>query len=153
MHLTAILKDIGFAANKKDPSSYSYKSTLGNALLWIHVDDGALTASSDKLLSHLILQLNSKLNIKWDNDVSSLVGITISHVNGGYLLSQQELIVKAVGMTNNTATTTLPLLHNCNLISNPTSTMDIAYLQQIGILLYISQGSRPDITFSVNYLE
>ncbi|MBW0516909.1 hypothetical protein O181_056624 [Austropuccinia psidii MF-1] len=152
MHPTAILKDIGFTANEEDPSSYSYKIKLGNALLWIHVDDGTLMASSDKISSHIVLQLNSKLNIKWDNDVSSLVGITISCVNDGYLLSQPELIAKAVGMSNNTTTVTLPLLHNCYLISNPTSTMDIAYHQQIGVLLYISQGSRPDITFAVNYL-
>ncbi|MBW0501756.1 hypothetical protein O181_041471 [Austropuccinia psidii MF-1] len=129
MHLTTILRDIGFAANEEDPSSYSYKGTLGKALLWIHVDDSALMASLEELLSHIIIQLNSKLNIKWDNDVLSMVGITISRVNGGYLLSQQELIEKVVRMANNTATTTLPLPHNCNLISNPSSTMDIAYLQ------------------------
>ncbi|MBW0468673.1 hypothetical protein O181_008388 [Austropuccinia psidii MF-1] len=152
MHLTAILKNIGFTANAEDLSSYSYKGELGSALLWIHVDDGALTASSEKLLSHLILQLSSKLNIKWDNDVSSLVGITISSVNGRYLLSQPDLIAKAVGMSDTMTTATSPLPHNYNLISNASSTMDIEYLCQIGILLYISQGSRPDITFAVNYL-
>ncbi|MBW0467334.1 hypothetical protein O181_007049 [Austropuccinia psidii MF-1] len=30
--------------------------------------------------------------------------------------------------------------------------MDILYLQCIGILLYIAQGSRPDITYAINYL-
>ncbi|MBW0469390.1 hypothetical protein O181_009105 [Austropuccinia psidii MF-1] len=64
MHLTEILKDIGFTANEEDASSYSYKSELGNALLWIHVDNSALKASSNKLLSHIALQLSLKLNIK-----------------------------------------------------------------------------------------
>ncbi|MBW0539584.1 hypothetical protein O181_079299 [Austropuccinia psidii MF-1] len=131
MHLTVILKDIGFIAIEEDPSSYSYNGTLGKALLWIHVDDGALTASSNELLSHIKLLLNSKLNIKWDDNISSLVGITISCVNGGYFLSQRDLIDKVVGMANNVTTTTSPLPHNCNLISNPTLTMDIAYLQRI----------------------
>ncbi|MBW0479556.1 hypothetical protein O181_019271 [Austropuccinia psidii MF-1] len=143
MHLTTILKSIGFTSNVEDISSYSYKGELGNVLLWIHVDDGALTESSDKLLSHLVLQPNSKLNIKWDDDVSSLVGITVSCVNNGYLLLQPELIAKAVGMLNTLITATSPLPHNFNLIE---------YVKQIGVLLYISQGSRPDITFAVNYL-
>ncbi|MBW0514869.1 hypothetical protein O181_054584 [Austropuccinia psidii MF-1] len=30
--------------------------------------------------------------------------------------------------------------------------MDIPYLKRIGILLYIAQGSRPNITYTVNYL-
>ncbi|MBW0524975.1 hypothetical protein O181_064690 [Austropuccinia psidii MF-1] len=152
LHLTAILTSIGFTANAEDLSSYSYKGELGSALLWIHVDDGPLTASSDKLLSHLMLQLDSKLNFKWDDDISSLVGITISSVNGGYLLSQPDLITKVVGMSTTLTTATSPLPHNCNLVSNTGSTMDIEYLRRIGVLLYISQVSRPDITFAVNYL-
>ncbi|MBW0524974.1 hypothetical protein O181_064689 [Austropuccinia psidii MF-1] len=55
-------------------------------------------------------------------------------------------------MSTTLTTATSPLPHNCNLVSNTGSTMDIEYLRRIGVLLYISQGSRPDITFAVNYL-
>ncbi|MBW0511509.1 hypothetical protein O181_051224 [Austropuccinia psidii MF-1] len=44
LHLKQILLKIGFIANKEDPSTYSFESKEGKAMLWIHVDNGAITA-------------------------------------------------------------------------------------------------------------
>ncbi|MBW0494710.1 hypothetical protein O181_034425 [Austropuccinia psidii MF-1] len=47
----------------------------------------------------------------------------------------------------------MPLPPNCQLESNISSgNMDKPYLKRIGILLYIAQACRPDISFAVNYL-
>ncbi|MBW0492379.1 hypothetical protein O181_032094 [Austropuccinia psidii MF-1] len=109
------------------------------ALLWIHIDDGALTLSLDKLLEKISEKFSKALKIKWDQRINGLVGLPIESTVDGF---------------NTTAESTAesPLPPNCNLISGPSRTMDIPYLKRIGILLYITQGSYPDITFGVSYL-
>ncbi|MBW0536227.1 hypothetical protein O181_075942, partial [Austropuccinia psidii MF-1] len=119
LHLKAILHQIGFKDNKEDASTYTLNKDGEQAILWVHVDDGAITASSDKLMNDLTERLNSHLKIKWND----------------------AIIAKT------------PLPPGCQLESNfSQSEMDKPYLKRIGILLYIAQGSRPDIAFAVNYL-
>ncbi|MBW0538815.1 hypothetical protein O181_078530 [Austropuccinia psidii MF-1] len=120
LHLKNILHRIGFTSNGKDASTYSYHSNEGSAILWIHVNDGALTGSSKDLLEKIRTQLNAHLQVKWDAESN--------------------------------ITSTSPLPSPCVLESNACTNMDKEYLRQIGMLLYIAQGSRPDISFAVNYL-
>ncbi|MBW0561833.1 hypothetical protein O181_101548 [Austropuccinia psidii MF-1] len=125
-HSIGILRRIGFKPNDEDLSTYVYKTQKGTTILWIHVNDGALTASSKTLLTHIIVLLEASLWIKWDEEVNSLIGIKIKQTQDGYSFSQSDLIYKLISITPSTIT--------------------------IAILLYIAQGSRPDIAFSVNYL-
>ncbi|MBW0461685.1 hypothetical protein O181_001400 [Austropuccinia psidii MF-1] len=153
LHLKNILQKIGFTNNKEDPSTYTFNRNGDQAILWVHVDDGALTASSDKLMDSLIQQLNSHLKVKWDDNVNSLVGISIKETKNGFKFWQPDLIDKLVNMIPSKIIAKTPLPSNCQLESNYSlGEMDKPYLRRIGILLYIAQGSRPDIAFAVNYL-
>ncbi|MBW0538320.1 hypothetical protein O181_078035 [Austropuccinia psidii MF-1] len=152
LHLKNILHSIGFTSNGKDQSTYSYNSNEGKAILWIHVDDGALTGSLKKLLDKICFQLNERLQIKWDAEVSGLVGLSIDKSGNGYKFSQPELIDKLTSLSKSNITSTSPLPSPCALKSNACTSMDREYLCRIGMLLYIAQGSRPDISFAVNYL-
>ncbi|MBW0577913.1 hypothetical protein O181_117628 [Austropuccinia psidii MF-1] len=96
--------------------------------------------------------LNSKLKIKWDIAISGLVGSTIEKLNEGFKFYQPELIDKLINLTESNVTTKSPLPIGCKLESNASKEMDKPYLQQIGILLYIAQASRLDISHAVNYL-
>ncbi|MBW0536608.1 hypothetical protein O181_076323 [Austropuccinia psidii MF-1] len=151
-HLTNILQNIGFQPNKEDLSTYTFHFDMGSAILWIHVDDGAIACSSKDLLLMICHCLNEKLKIKWDNKISGLVGLEIAQHPKGILISQPDLIRKLVNLSPSNITAKSPLPHNCNLVSNKAAHMDIPYLKRIGMLLYIAQGSRPDITYAVNYL-
>ncbi|MBW0581417.1 hypothetical protein O181_121132 [Austropuccinia psidii MF-1] len=122
------------------------------ALLWIHVDDGALTASSPQLLDKIATAISKKLKIKWDDVITSLVGLIICQSANGIHLSQPDLIKKLVSLRPSNITAKSPLPPNCKLESGTSKEMDKPYLKRIGILLYIAQGSRPDITYAVNYL-
>ncbi|MBW0527366.1 hypothetical protein O181_067081 [Austropuccinia psidii MF-1] len=62
LHLKGILQQIGFMNNKEAPSTYTLNRG-DQAILWVHVDDGMLTALSDALMNTLIKQLNSYLKI------------------------------------------------------------------------------------------
>ncbi|MBW0538417.1 hypothetical protein O181_078132 [Austropuccinia psidii MF-1] len=152
LHLKEILRQIGFQPNDEDMSTYILSKGDHQAILWIHVDDGAITASSNELMLELMESLNSKLKIKWDIVISGLVGITIEKVNEGFKFYQPELIDKLVRLTESNVTTKSPLPIGCKLESNASREMDKPYLQRIGILLYIAQASRPDISHAVNYL-
>ncbi|MBW0562226.1 hypothetical protein O181_101941 [Austropuccinia psidii MF-1] len=113
LQLKTILHRIGFKSNGEDPSTYFFDSPEGQAMLWIHVDNGALAGSSEKIIDFILMELDKHLQIKWDAEITGL---------------------------------------NCNLISDTSKEMDKAYLKRIGILLYIAQGTRPDISYAVNYL-
>ncbi|MBW0569748.1 hypothetical protein O181_109463 [Austropuccinia psidii MF-1] len=152
LHLKKILLSIGFISGGEDPSTYTYSSDRGRAILWIHVDDGALTASSSELLDWISSKMDQNLKIKWDAEVSNLVGISISHSDAGFKFSQPELIDKIISLKTSNVTARSPLPANCNLISNTSSAMDKEYLRRIGMILYVSQGSRPDVAYAVNYL-
>ncbi|MBW0575212.1 hypothetical protein O181_114927 [Austropuccinia psidii MF-1] len=152
LHLKDILQQIGFRPNNEDLSTYIFNKGNAKAILWIHVDDGAITASCEKLMNELVKALNEELKIKWNNTICGLVGITIEQVEKGFKFYQPDLIDKLTHLNKSNVTTRSPLPINCKLESNPSTAMEEPYLQRIEILLYIAQASRPDIAQAVNYL-
>ncbi|MBW0582993.1 hypothetical protein O181_122708 [Austropuccinia psidii MF-1] len=99
-NLTRILEDIVFHPNKEDLSTYTYTSDEGTALLWIHVDDGVLTSSSDSLLKTILQKMSLVLNIKWDRRVSGFIGLTIEATATGLCISQPNLIEKLTSLSS-----------------------------------------------------
>jgi hypothetical protein len=61
------------------------------------------------------------------------------------------LVQKIITMDPSNIKTRTPMASS-DLVSNPSKEMDKEYLSRIGCLLYLSQGSRLDITFLVNFL-
>ncbi|MBW0533606.1 hypothetical protein O181_073321 [Austropuccinia psidii MF-1] len=141
LHLQFILRDIGFIVNQEDTSTYHLDSAVGQAMLWIHVDDGALTASSKELLESLSLKLDEALQIKWDENVNNLVGISITPLIDGFKFHQPDLINKLLDIDDSNITARSPLPVKCSLESQSHGVMDKEYLRRIGMLLYIAQGS------------
>ncbi|MBW0553286.1 hypothetical protein O181_093001 [Austropuccinia psidii MF-1] len=145
LHLTDILRGIGFSPNDEDPSTYRLYCNDGQAILWIHIDDSAITASLQELLDENSMKIGCGLKIKWDKGISGLVGLTIKPSPNGYFITQPELINKLINLNPSNIMAHSPFPPDTSLTSNPSPSMDIPYLQQRGILLYLSQGSRPDI--------
>ncbi|MBW0535766.1 hypothetical protein O181_075481 [Austropuccinia psidii MF-1] len=126
IHLKGILKEIGFKSNLKDLSTYTLDRGEDQAILWIHVDDGALTASSAELMDQISNQLNNCLKIK------GLVGISITETNEGFKFAQPELIEKVLSLNPNNIVAKSPLPPNCQLESNfSCNAMDKPYLKRI----------------------
>ncbi|KAI7934875.1 hypothetical protein MJO29_016138 [Puccinia striiformis f. sp. tritici] len=151
LHLKSKLASIGFVPNLEDQSTYIYRSGSDMAFLWVHVDDGLFTASSTRLMNLLKSKLNSVLDLKWDDKLSSIVGLRVKEVDGGFALDQPMLIDKIINMNPSNIKSRTPL-PSSDLVSNPSKEMDLDYMSRVGCLLYLSMGSRPDITFSVNFL-
>ncbi|MBW0481880.1 hypothetical protein O181_021595 [Austropuccinia psidii MF-1] len=134
------------------PSTYYYDSLKGRAVLWIHVDDGALTGSSIEVLDYISDEMNKHLQIKWDTTITGLVGLLIEETLEGLKFPQTELIDKLINLMPSRITSSSPFPPHCKLESAASTMLDKEYLKHIGILLYIAQGSRPDIYYAVNYL-
>jgi hypothetical protein len=92
LYLKGQLSSIGFFPNPKDQSTYTFRHGDETAFLWIHVDDGLLTASSPALLTKLQEDLSEILELKWDAELASIIGIRIRETNGGFYLDQPMLI-------------------------------------------------------------
>ncbi|MBW0572437.1 hypothetical protein O181_112152 [Austropuccinia psidii MF-1] len=99
MHLKNIPLEIGFKSNGEDPRAYTLDCDGEQAILWIHVDDGALPASSIELINQILDQLNKHLKAKWDERIKVLVGISIDETDEGFKFLQHELIEKAINLT------------------------------------------------------
>ncbi|MBW0538221.1 hypothetical protein O181_077936, partial [Austropuccinia psidii MF-1] len=131
LHLKKVLSSIGFQSNDEDPSTYTLIKGADISILWIHVDDGAITASSKELLEKIAHEINKKLKVKWDEEINGLVGITIRKIPQGYKFLQTDLIDKLTGLIPSNVTTKSPLPVDCKLESSPALTMDKPYLKRI----------------------
>ncbi|KAI7935642.1 hypothetical protein MJO28_016513 [Puccinia striiformis f. sp. tritici] len=93
------------------------------AFLWVHVDDGPFTASSQALLNHLKTKLDGVLDLKWDLTLSSIVGIRVKEVDGGFTLDQPMLVDKILNFDQSNIKTRSPL-PSTDLASHPSKQMD-----------------------------
>jgi hypothetical protein len=75
---------------------WSYHSGEDTAFLWIHVDDGLLTASSPSLMKTLQAELSSILDLRWDSELASIIVIWVWETPGGFHLDQPMLIDKLI---------------------------------------------------------
>ncbi|MBW0537727.1 hypothetical protein O181_077442 [Austropuccinia psidii MF-1] len=151
LHIKSILREIGFQANEEDQSTYVYRQDGHMAILWIHVDDGVMATSDDILWEELKKKLTSRLKLKWDKEINSIVGIETIRKEDTFILKQTSLINKLTSNSNNGFTAYEPLPQE-RLQSNKAVQMDRAYLSKIGMILYLAQATRPDIMYAVNYL-
>jgi hypothetical protein len=63
-HLQSKLKGLGYLPSQFDSSLYILKHPDQRGAIWIHVDDGVVTGSSDKILKQLEQDLKECLEIK-----------------------------------------------------------------------------------------
>lgn len=147
LYLKQKLGTIGFKANLEDQSTYTYSGVDGRAFLWIHVDDGVFVASNKCLMRTLRERLSLALDLKWDEQLASIVGIRVREVPGGFRFDQPNLLRKIIDQEPSNICAREPLLSS-DLLSNASVSMDLAYLSRIGAILYLAQGSRPDIAFA-----
>ncbi|MBW0561103.1 hypothetical protein O181_100818 [Austropuccinia psidii MF-1] len=150
LHLKNILQEIRFQANENDQSTYTYKHGEDFSMLWILVDDGVLVASNFIIMERLKLELMSRLKLRWDKDINSIVGLKVKREGKVYVLKKPGLIKKLIQADSYlTASQPLP---NLKLEPSPALQIDHNYLSEIGMILYLAQAMCPNVMYAVNYL-
>jgi hypothetical protein len=154
-HLSGTLGALGYSASQYDNSVYILNGARTNTTIWIHVDDGIVTGSSDAALRDLERALAKTIEIKWASNLTDIIGLKVTRTAAGFRFQQPKLISSILhthwdGVSH--STTPLPTA------ALPSSGQDgegvdaSKYLSIVGSLSYVSSGSRPDITFAVNFL-
>lgn len=123
----------------------------------LHVDDRIVFSNSDFHLSNLQHHMESSLRVKWFDNPDKIVGIKLEQSQGQIQLSQHLLIDQVLDKHDQEFKTThintyTPLM-NSNPVTSKTSPVNpVAFQSYIGSLNYIALGSRPDLSFAVNFL-
>ncbi|WAQ84739.1 hypothetical protein PtA15_5A312 [Puccinia triticina] len=155
-HLQKKLKDLGYTPSQFDSSLYILQHSSHKGAIWVHVDDGVVLGSSDKILRQLEKDLQDCLEIKWQSGVETIVGVEVTRGTGSFSLRQKKLIDKILEDhwdKKSLAKTPLPTNYSAET-ENPDGdpTQSSAYLSVVGGLSYLAVGTRPDIAFAVNYM-
>lgn len=150
-HLIAALKELGFKQTAQDPC-FLYKS---NSLIVVYVDDMGIASQEPKDIDSLVEDLQNKgFTLTKEGSFAEFLGIKF-HQNGNeFRLTQRGLIDKIVTTTG---------LEDCKPNHMPSSQVALgsdpdgapmsekwAYSSVVGMLLYLSTNSRPDIAFAVS---
>ncbi|KAI7937674.1 hypothetical protein MJO29_014989 [Puccinia striiformis f. sp. tritici] len=154
-HLSGILSSLGYKSSQYDTSVYCLKHGDDRNVVWIHVDDGIITGSSTETLQELARDLQTLINIKWSEGIDNIVGLSITRDESGFTLRQPNLTSKILSEQWDGATTVKTPFPTENLPeTNPDSSgIDpTEYLSIVGSLSYLAVATRPDISFSVNFL-
>jgi hypothetical protein len=124
-------------------------------VIWLHVDNGVVTASNSSLLLSLEKDLKHLLKIKWLHELTSIVGLKVSWSLAGFQLSQPNLIYPILEKhwdTGITSSTPLPANYHATTAEDGFTEDSGRYLSVIGSLSYLAVGTWPNICFAVNYL-
>ena len=152
------LKDMGFVQSASDPCVY--KDSGGEMfLIGVYVDDIILAGKNDKKINEVKRALGAKFNIKDMGKLHYFLGMNIlqDEKTGNVWIGQPayvESILKKFGMDNSKPVSTPidPSTKLTKATDDEQSIDQLLYQSAIGSLLYLSGGTRPDITFAVSNL-
>lgn len=151
-----VLSKIGWAYCVNNQSVYVLKHGDDVSVVWIHVEYGRICASSLDIIGYIQKALENSFDLVWQDNVDQIIGIKIHQRNHGIFLSQPTLkgtILEDNGFLTLSAAT--PMVSSFQLIRTSVEVEPVdqsKYLSLIGILSYLVVGTRPDISFAVNYL-
>jgi hypothetical protein len=143
---------IGFVASKSDVSLFIYKHGSDLAYTLLYVDDIVLTASTTRLLQHLIAQLHSEFAMTDLGALSHFLGISVTRTSMGMVLSQRQYAVdllQRAGMSEcNPCATPIDVRSKLSATDGALLTDPTEYRSYAGALQYLTH-TRPDIAHAV----
>jgi hypothetical protein len=149
--LTASLVAEGFKPSDIDPCLFIHKDML----ILCFVDDLIYLGQDITLIDAMIAKLGASFTLTVEEDLSSFLGIQITH------LADRSMKLTQSGLTTRILDTCL--MSDCNSKDTPALSTalgsdlsgspfahDFSYPSAIGMLMYLSSNSRPDIAFAVH---
>lgn len=152
------IKNLGFDRSKHDYCLYVKRENNVTVYILLFVDDLLICCRDVNIINNIKTQLHNKFKMKDLNKVKSYIGINIeyNYDNSTNILTlcQENYIMSLAEKYNikNAKLYKTPMEPNLKL-SKCDINEDVKYRNLIGALLYISHGTRPDISYSVNYLS
>ena len=150
-HLKAKLETRGFTQRSLDPCLFYCKTTV----LVCYVDDITMAGSDSNFLDALLVaDLKVDADLTEKGELAALLGIQVSRKVLAFTLTQTALtdrIISTLGLDSATPTWTPPTQESLGSdIDGFPMTETWNYRSVIGMLLYLSSNSSPDIAFAVH---
>ncbi|KNZ62709.1 uncharacterized protein VP01_1231g1, partial [Puccinia sorghi] len=67
-----------------------------SSVVWIHVDDGVVTASSNRAMWDFQSILESKLSVTWDGNLHTIVGIKVERPSPDIIILSQPFLTDKI---------------------------------------------------------
>ena len=147
-----LLVEFGFKVSSFDPCLFHMKDKGKLCLVGVHVDDSLLVFQDQNRCKELIRFLGTKIKIKDLGEIKHALGIDFVVDADGVSLSQKkyvESILETLGFENSNPVPT-PASTEDPVATKLSETLLAHSLQKIvGMLLWLSVMTRPDIAYSV----
>ena len=146
----------GFKINECDKCVYVKNTENGYVILCLYVDDMLIVSSNDRMVKSTKNMLNSKFDMKDMGIADAILGMKISRILDGIVLSQSHYVDNILrkfdkdnsGIVKTQIDLTLRLSKN-----KGESVSQVAYSRVIGSLMYLMSCTRPDIAYAVSKLS
>ena len=155
--LDKTLIEIGLERLTGDPCVYRMKIGSEIIIIGIYVDDFIVVGSSVGCIDILMKRIAQEFEIKESPEISAFLGLKIKETKDGFELSQEHYIDRILEKFG---------LSECKPVKSPgdiqqkldgavdsKSVDPTIYREMLGSLMYLSVGTRPDITFQVSCLS
>lgn len=152
-----VLINSGCRQNNADKCFYTLKKEEKVVYILIHVDDILVVGNDMQLMDFVMNSVKSRFEIKDLGEVKHYLGIEIKKdTDGHYLLNQETYIDKIVkeARLNDSKISSYPLdpgyyrIEDNSFLEN-----NEEYRKLIGMLLYLSTNTRPDISATISILS
>ena len=152
---TKFLNEQGLIQSKVDQCIFmNEKRTI---ILGIVVDDALLIFKNEKTISPLIKGLENRFKMTFEFDPKSYIGLTLERNSFGLKVSQPlytRNLIRDYGFIDAKRVIT-PMVPTCSGSdiekSKEGQTVNFPYRQAVGTLLFLSNKSRPDISYAVSH--
>ena len=152
--LDEFLKQLGFVQSTSDPCIYV--ASDGELMVGVYVDDIVIGGKSEKKTKEFKLALGEKFDVKDLGRLHYFLGVKIAEdaISGDVWMGQPAYVGKVLnkfGMKDAKSVAT-PVDASTRLIKAEGGEEEVdqsLYQSAVGSLLYLSGGTRPDITFTV----
>ena len=146
----------GFRINECDKCVYIKDTENGYVILCLYVDDILIVGSDDKMIKSTKNMLNSKFDMKDMGLADVILGIKITRISDGLILSQSHYVDKILEKFNkdDSGVARTPLDNSLHLSKNRGEGISqVEYSRVIGSLMYLMSCTRPDIAYTVSRLS
>lgn len=153
---TEFLLRFNLTQSTADPCVFINHDGNDKIILGIYVDDGLVMSNSSSKIQSLLSTLQQEFEVK-SNDLDYFLGIQIRKLNDGSLIIHQSNyafnIVRRFNMQD-AKELAIPFDRATALEteSKPIG-KDVPYRQAVGCLLFLSQVTRPDLSYAVSYVS
>jgi hypothetical protein len=151
--LSTKLCELGFLSSKADSSLFILQNTSLTMFVLVYVDDIIITASVPEAIPDLLQHLRTSFAIKDLGKLNFFLGVEVTALTSGLLLSQRRYILDLLKRTNMLEAKPIssPMASSSSLSAFAGDPMEdpLLYRSTVGSLQYLSL-TRPDLAFAVN---